>query len=70
MSYENLNAMLKYTMTILQKVSFDKDLFKRELRKSLKWLKRDEVLALQAWCAINFGVTYSDVISEVFKSYL
>ena len=62
--------MLKYTMTILQKVSFDKDLFKRELRKSLKWLKRDEVLALQAWCAINFGVIYSDVISEVFKSYL
>ena len=62
--------MLKYTKTILQKVSFDKDLFKRELKKSIKWLKRDEVIALQTWCAINFGAVYNDVISEVFKSYL
>jgi hypothetical protein len=61
--------MLTYTKTILHKVSFDKDLFKRELKKSLKWLQKDEIIALQSWCAINFGVVYSDVISEVFKSY-
>lgn len=62
--------MLKYTKTILQKVSFDRELFKNELKKSIKWLKRDEIIALQTWCAINFGTAYNDVISEVFKSYL
>ena len=47
--------MLKYTKTVLQKVSFNKDLFNKELRKSLKWLKRDEVVILKTWCIINFG---------------
>jgi len=59
--------MLKYTKTILQKVSFNKYLFNKELRKSVHWLKRDEVILLEAWCIINFGSIYSDVISEVFK---
>jgi len=59
--------MLKYTKTILQKVSFDKYLFKKELKKSVKWLKRDEIILLEAWCIINFGSIYSDVIVEVFK---
>ena len=61
-------AMLKYTETVLQKVSFNRELFKKELRKSIKWLKRDEVVLLQAWCIINFGNVYQDVISEVFNS--
>ncbi|OQX73360.1 MAG: hypothetical protein B6D61_12620 [Bacteroidetes bacterium 4484_249] len=59
--------MLKYTETVLQKVSFNKDLFKKELRKSIKWLRKDEIIVLKAWCIINFGVIYADVISEVFK---
>ena len=59
--------MLKYTKTVLQKVSFNKDLFNKELRKSLKWLKRDEVVILKTWCIINFGYIYSDVITEVFS---
>ena len=59
--------MLKYTKTILQKVSFNKDLFKKELQKSLRWLKKDEVIVLQTWCVINFGTMYMDVINEVFK---
>jgi len=62
--------MLKYTKTILSKVSFDKELFKKELKKSIHWLKKEEVIALQTWCAINFGAAYHDVISEVFKAYL
>jgi len=66
----NLNqmAMLKYTETVLQKVSFNRELFKKELRKSIKWLKRDEVILLQAWCIINFGNVYKDVITEVFNN--
>lgn len=57
--------MLKYTETILQKVSFNKELFKKELKKSIKWLKKDELIVLKTWCLINFGAIYGDVIKEV-----
>lgn len=59
--------MLKYTETVLQKVSFNKDLFKKELKKSMRWLKKDEIIVLQTWCVLNFGSIYMDVINEVFK---
>ncbi|MBN2174364.1 MAG: hypothetical protein JW731_09540 [Bacteroidales bacterium] len=59
--------MLRYTETVLQKVSFNKDLFKKELSKSLKWLKKEEVIILQTWCILNFGAIYMDVIKEVFN---
>lgn len=73
-SIESINlkqmAMLKYTKTVLQKVSFNKDLFKKELSKSVKWLQRDEIVLLQAWCIINFGNVYQDIITEVFNNSL
>ncbi len=59
--------MLKYTETVLQKVSFNKELFRKELSKSLKWLKSEEVTILKTWCIINFGVIYGDVITDVFR---
>jgi len=59
--------MLKYTETVLQKVSFNKVLFKKELQKSLRWLRKDEITILKTWCIVNFGVIYADVINEVFK---
>ncbi len=52
---------------VLQKVSFNKDLFTRELRKSLKWLKKDEAIILKSWCVLHFGSVYSDVIHDVFS---
>jgi len=60
--------MLKYTKIILQKVSFSKELFGKELKKSLKWLKGEEIIVLQAWCVLNFGNIYSDIINDVFGS--
>lgn len=59
--------MLRYTEIILQKVSFNKELFRKELEKSIKWLKKEEVVLLKAWVIVNFGSTYYDVINEVFK---
>jgi hypothetical protein len=60
--------MLEYTKTILQKVSFSPALFAKELRKSMKWLKNDEVNALQSWCVVTFGEQYPDVIHETFNN--
>ena len=60
--------MLEMSKTVLQKVSFDKNLFKKELVKSKKWLKKEELIALKAWCIGTFGAKYADLVQEVFES--
>lgn len=42
-------AMFEYTKTILTKVSFNSDLFRRELEKSLKRLLPYEIEELTIW---------------------
>ncbi len=59
--------MLEYTKTILQKVSFSPYLFRKELGKSFKWLRKEEIISLQAWCLITFGDIYTDIIRETFQ---
>ncbi len=57
--------MFELSKEILQKVSFDRLLFKKELLKATRWLKNEEVLLLKAWCLASF-IQYHDVILEVF----
>ena len=59
--------MLQYAETILEKVSFNRELFRTELEKSVKWLQNDEIRALKTWCLLNFGAVYMDVINDVFN---
>jgi hypothetical protein len=61
--------MFEYTKQILTKVSFDRVLFRKELKKAIKWLKTEERSMLMIWCLATFGNTYSDVIREVFKKF-
>ncbi len=42
-------AFFDYTKTILEKVSFDKNIFKRELAKANKLLKPNERKELMIW---------------------
>ncbi|TND09591.1 MAG: hypothetical protein FD123_1182 [Bacteroidetes bacterium] len=60
--------MLEFSKQILEKVSFDKFLFRKELSKAVNWVKKDELIMLHAWCITTFGAVYGDVISEVFRS--
>ncbi len=46
--------MLDYSKMILEKVSFDPALFKKELRKLSKWLTISERKVLLHWCKENF----------------
>lgn len=62
--------MLELSKEILQKVSFDRQLFSKELRKSLKWLKKEEVFLFKAWCLSQFGDIYGDVIRESFSTFV
>ena len=59
--------MLEYSKTILQKVSFNRELFQKELKKSMRWLHRDEIILLQIWCIATFSNTYGDIIRDVFS---
>ena len=60
-------SFLEYTKYILEKVSFDRSLFHKELVKAISWLKKDEVPSLKAWCLASFSI-YNDLILEVFDS--
>jgi len=42
-------AMLEYTKTILQKVSFDANLFAKEVRKAVSRLLPTEIEELKIW---------------------
>lgn len=44
-------AMLEYTKTILQKVSFDAKLFAKEVKKAVSRLLPEEIEELKIWLA-------------------
>ena len=45
--------MLEYCKIILQKISFSKSLFKKEYKKSFKYLSENERLELKKWLKAN-----------------
>lgn len=59
--------MLKYTKEILTKVSFDAQLFEKELKKAIKLLIPGEIYELKRWCYEMFGKLYSPLISRCFQ---
>ncbi len=60
-------SMLEYIKTILQKVSFDKSLFEKELAKAIKMLIPEEVKQLKRWCYAQFGKMYRSVLNRCFS---
>ena len=57
--------MLDFSKIILYKVSFDKYLFKKELKKSSRWLSKQEIIHLKIWALATFA-QYKSIIIEVF----
>ena len=55
--------MLEYVKTILGKVSFDNELFMRELKKALAQLSPVEQGQLENWLRDNYGERYSEMQS-------
>jgi hypothetical protein len=49
-----IQSMLEYSKFILQKVSFDELLFKKEWEKALKLLLPEEVMQLIMWAKEQF----------------
>ena len=59
--------MLAYIKLILEKVSFDRTLFEKELKKGIKQLLPAEVLELKKWCYDKFGGIYKNILNKVFQ---
>lgn len=60
--------MLEHQKTVLKKVSYNPGLFRKELEKSIKWLTKEELLALYSWLLINYGSNYMEMIANVFNN--
>ena len=58
---------MELSKQVLQKVSFDPRLFRKELMKAARWVGQRDQLLLKAWCLATFGHQYKDVILDVFQ---
>ena len=59
--------MLELTKKILTKVSFDAQLFQKELNKALRWITdAEEIQRFQEWCTKEFGSKYPVIINKAF----
>lgn len=56
--------MLDYVKTILKKVSFDRNLFEKELKKAIKMLFPQELLEFKQWCYDQFGNIYGAILNK------
>jgi hypothetical protein len=63
---KNRKAMLEYAKVILPKVSFSKELFRKELHKCINWVEPNQIHELYSWCYENFKEMYPDVLAEAF----
>ncbi len=59
--------MLEHQKTVLKGVSNNKQLFKKELVKSLGWLNNSELTVFIKWVNDNYYNLHGDVINEVFE---
>jgi hypothetical protein len=60
--------MLEYVKLVLQKVSFDKKLFEKELKKSIQYLNQNhEIEELRDWCYKQFNnQEYAPILDNCF----
>jgi hypothetical protein len=58
--------MLEYVKTVLVKVSFDRRLFEKELRKALDMLKPAEIEEFKDWCYSKFSKNYEPELNKYF----
>lgn len=58
--------MLEYAYLILQKLSFDMELFRKELKKCITYLTKDEVTQLENWVKVNYHNEFSNSLYSCF----
>jgi hypothetical protein len=59
--------MLDHQKYILENVVDDRELFRKELKKSISWLEPDDVKKLYLWLKANFWKSHKDLLLSVSK---
>lgn len=59
--------MLEHQMAILEQVSDDSELFRKEIVKSFKWLKSYEILQLHQWLKEKYQHEHGKLIQDIFQ---
>jgi hypothetical protein len=62
----NMN-MLEHQKTILMNSVHDKNMFRKELMKSIKWLDQIEQQKLYLWLKERYSHIYIDLIESIFN---
>lgn len=60
--------MLDFAKSILIRVSFDENLFLKELRKLIIWSNNENIDELKDWCKYTFGHQYGESIETTFSN--
>jgi len=60
--------MLEFSKSVLQKVSFDHLLFKKELSKSIQWMNKNDLKHFREWCIKMYGTRYAKIIHQAFEA--
>lgn len=59
--------MFELSKKILVRVSFDPQLFQKELHKAITWISdSEEIQRLRDWCMKEFGTMYPKIIQKAF----
>jgi len=61
--------MLEHQKLILKRVSSNQEMFRKELEKSINWLRGKEIEELYQWLLNNFREEYGDLIKKKFEEY-
>ena len=59
--------MLEHQKLVIQNVVHNKELFKKEIYKTLGWLNSSEQTEFRRWLRNEFWNTHRDVIKEVLS---
>jgi hypothetical protein len=60
--------MLEHQKILIDKLSYDKNLFKKEIVKSIKWLKVSDLYKLFDWLKQKYWNTHQDIIVNVLQT--
>ena len=60
--------MLEHQKLIIDNISYDKSLFKKEIIKSAKWLKVSDLYKLFEWLKQKYWNTHEEIIVNVFQT--
>lgn len=63
-----MNETLEFCKKVLSRVSFDRALFAKELKKSFLWLPKKEALELKRWAIASYGRRYAGLIASTFAA--